>query len=302
MTNYGIIAKILKRVVVVLEYELSKTDLKELQDYLASIKKYPKLIYREYDELLKNPTSENQQKVILGSLIMTANYATKVYKQFKQYFVFPYSILDFIQTGNEALIKIVYEKKYDNYKNFIWAFHRSLRQNIIKNYLPISWNIVDKYFTFLNQRDEFLKEYQHEASNQEMMEKYGYGKKGIGYMNNYLNQNQVLKRALNDDLVTDGFDYIPELVHYLNVRNTILEILKELNLPPHYYEILIRYFGLTTEEYDGDNIMMMPIEINETYKFNNCQRIHQIIKITIDKIRNNKQAMKKLIKCKEITF
>jgi len=221
---------------VVLEYELTKNEEIEVQEYLLSIKNCPSLSYTELNNLLKNLTSENQQIFIEGFLRTVVNYAIKVYCELKEHFVFPYSITDFIQSGNEVLVRFVNEKKYDNYHDFIWAFNIALRRNIIKNHLPISGNIIDKYLEFLDKRDEFFKKYHRNPSDDEMINIYGYGKKGIGYLNNYMYQNQVLKKSLNEDLLTNGCDYIGNLVENLFLRDTLLEILKDLNLKKHYYD------------------------------------------------------------------
>ena len=283
------------------QYELSRQDKEELQEYLISIKNYKSLTYTELDNLLHNQTSENQQKFIIGSLKTAAKYSVKLYKEINEYFPLPYSIMDFIQLGNEALIKLVYEKKYDNYKKFIWKFAILLRRNIINNLLPISLNTINKYKVYIEKRDEFLKKYQHEASNQEMMDEFGYQKLCVNNLKKYLDQNQGLKKTLNTELITDGYDYIGELVEYLIVKKIIAEVIESINIKERYREIIVKYFGLTTNDYKGDNLICDTIELAEEYNVSK-QRIHQIIYMAFQKIKQDEEAMKKLTLCKEIVF
>ena len=284
-----------------LEYELSRTDLEELQEYYESIKNYKNLSYTELNNLLHNPTPENQQKIIEGFLKTTAKHSIKVYQELKQYFVLPYSIVDFIQLGNEALVKLVYEKKFDNYLNFTWYFYVKILHNIVKNLLPLSWHIIEKYKIFLENCDEFLKKYQHEASDEDLMKEYGYKKIGVNNLRTYFYQNQVLNKPLRDELVTNGYDYIPELVEYLIVRETILEVIENADFSDRYREILIKYFGLTTNDHYGNNISSNMPELVKEYNISK-QRIHQIIYNALQKIKNDEEAMKKLTKCKEMVF
>lgn len=284
-----------------LKYELSKLDEEELREYYDSIKNYKSLSYTELNNLLHNPTEENQQKFIKGFLMTSLKYSVKLYQELKQYFILPYSIMDFIQLGNETLVKLVYEKRYDNYFKFMWFFNVMLRRNVIKNLLPISWHIIDKYKVFLENGDEFLKKYQHEASDEELMNEYGYKKIGINNLRNYFYQNQASCEQLRDELVTNGWDYIPELVEYLIVKEIIGEVIETIDLSDRYRELLVKYFGFTTKDYDGDNIASDILELVKEYNISR-QRIHQIIYNALQKIKADEEAMKKLTLCKEIIF
>jgi len=284
-----------------LEYELSRLDEEELQEYYVSIKNYKSLSYTELDNLLHNPTPENQQKIIEGFLKIIVKYSVKLYQELKKDFVLPYSIMDFIQLGNETLVKLVYEKRYDNYFKFIWFFNVMLRRNVIKNLLPISWRVIDKYKIFLQNKDEFLRKHQHEASDEELMKEYGYKKIGINNLRNYCFQNQMSNKPLRDELVTNGWDYVSELVEYLIAKEIIRDVIEKVDLNDRYREIIIKYFGLTTKDHDGDNICSDTLELVKEYNVSK-QRIHQIIYSALLKIKNDENAMKKLVKCKEIVF
>lgn len=284
-----------------LEDELSRQDKEELKEYRESIKNCKILSYTELDELLHNLTLQNKQKFIEGSLMMVVNYATRLYIELKKDFVFPYSILDFIQLGNESLIKFVYEEKHDNYKSFIWAYSIAIKRNVIKNLLPISWHVVDKYLEFLEKRDEFLKLYQHDASSIEMINKYGYSKRKFNYLNNCRYQNQSSVKSLKSEVVIKTTDYIPELVEYLIVKETILEIVENLDLKERYREILVKYFGLTTKNHAGNNVVSGFVDLSKEYNVTG-QRIQQILNASLRKIKCNDEAMEKLKLCKEIIF
>ena len=157
------------------------------------------------------------------------------------------------------------------------------------------------YKIFLENGDEFFKKYQHEASDEELMNEYGYKKIGINNLRNYSYQNQVSCRQLRDELVTNGWDYIPELVEYLIVKEIISEVIEMIDLSDRYRELLVKYFGFTTKDYDGDNIASDIPELVKEYNISR-QRIHQIIYNALQKIKADEEAMKKLTLCKEIIF
>lgn len=274
--------------------DFSKNNLYDLQEYIVGIKDYPKLTINEFDSLLEDPTIENKNKFIECYLRRVVVYAVTLYRKLTEYFDIPYSIIDFIQEGNEALVKLVYSENYRDFNLFNLTFYTKFRRNVIKHLLPISPNIVDRYIKFIEMKNDYSQSEEYDISFENFGRFCDLSIVQTMFLKNCYAQNQPVSFDIgNGEKLVDGNSNVEEIVDYLMLKDLIIETIKNSKLTDKEISVLIKHLGFNTDSYDGDNFTRSFVELAKDLNVS-YQRIDQLYRQAIGKIKRNTEAVKKL--------
>ena len=268
----------------------------ELNEYIRNIRTYA-LTSAELSLLLKSSEYEDKQRFIKGYLIRVVKYAINIHAKLTKYFDMPYSIMDFIQEGNEVLVKLIYSWESEDFKKFNFVFYTKFKRNIIQNLLPLSHNIANGYMKFIEKIEEYFQKKGCYVSFESFGQLYGIGVRKVKTFESCFIQNQSNAGILDENKIPSSEISTLDHASYLITRKLLLEAIEEVDLTEREKDIIIRHFGFNTEDYMGCNLETRFVDLAREYNVS-PQCILQLYNRAIEKIKKNEVVMKKLQLCK----
>ena len=266
-------------------------------EYEKVISRFKKLSYKELNELLLSDKKEDKEKFINGYLRYVVKYAKKLYSYFRQKYNVHFTIMDFIQLGNELLVNLAYNYNHTNIDLFTYKFAKEFKRLIIKKVLGICPRLFVECEQYMTAADEFYKKNKREATNLELQQILGVSEDRLNSIitflkYNLLNNNQYVMS--DNQLQCVG---IEEPIYSKLNQEDIIQIFEELCFTPREIEFLVKYFGLTTEDYEGQNLTNSMYDIASEYNVSR-QRVEQLIKRSLIKIKGNKGIVERISRLK----
>lgn len=265
-------------------------DINEFNEYCNFVNNIPKLTHKESNELLKNNDLESKKRLVEGSLPIVTNQVIEFYTYYSKYLYLPFSLMDYVQDGNELLVKLIYsDYKYNNYNFFKLVFFGKF-DRVLKNGITINQPItyVNDYIDIINFRDEYYKKFRKEVSDEFIADVLDLSVSHVQLLDKMFKTVVNIKCLNNNDYNSLIGEIIESEIFDKEFSKAFFNAILESTLTKNQKNVVINHYGL------GDVNPCGTLEKTGELLGVTRQAIKRTLENSKDKLKKDKQFVKKL--------
>lgn len=263
----------------------------DFNEYSKYIKSQTKITIKEMEILFNKDDLESKLEFIKHFQYYIMQYTINIDKNMKSYFKCSCSLMDWVQDGNELLLKMLEHKQsyQDNFQLFTYFFYKTYKALYIINAFPGNYQRqVIYYIELINKCIEYYRENGRVININELSRLSGYSHKKIkGVLKGPVRLVKLDEKKYNNAYIINNEDSLyDEVVDRLCNDEMINYIFDSCDLTLKEKNIMKMRYCLLDEKYLGEGWVLPFSKIGEKY-YVTSEAIRQQHAKILKKIRNN---------------